>query len=280
LTPPGATCDLQVHTTASDGQLAPAAVVAEAVVRGLAAIAITDHDTVAGLAAAHAAGAAAGVRVVPGVELAAFDDQREVHLIGLHVTVTPAFEGRLAELRAARRARATAICEKLARAGAPIAVDDVLRAADGAVGRPHVAKVLIAAGFAHDRQDAFDRWLKAGRPGYVPKERFPLSEAIALVHAAGGLAIWAHPGAEGRRTAIERFAALGLDGVEVKHPSHSPDDARRILALVDHLGLVPSGGSDWHGETSGWRVLGNQQVPLEWLARQDARVAARHAVAT
>jgi predicted metal-dependent phosphoesterase TrpH len=130
---------------------------------------------------------------------------------------------------------------------------------------------------ARDSRDAFDRYLGAGKPAFVAKLRLSVAEAIELAHRAGGLAILAHPGPEGRREPIERYAALGLDGVEVRHPGHSAEDISRIGTLVDFLGLVPSGGSDWHGASDGPRVLGSMRVPAEWLVRQEARVAERRA---
>jgi hypothetical protein len=153
-------------------------------------------------------------------------------------------------------------------------MDAVLVAAGGgALGRPHVAKALIAGGFVKDSREAFDRYLAAGKPGYVEKERLEIAEGIRFIHEAGGIAIVAHPGARGRRERIEPLVALGLDGLEVRHPSHSSEDMKRIAALAAHFGLVPSGGSDWHGAMHGGRVLGALQVPLAWLDAQDARVA-------
>ena len=163
----------------------------------------------------------------------------------------------------------------------PISFDEVLaRAGDAAIGRPHLARVLIEGGWARDSRDAFDRYLGAGRPAYVPKHRLSLGDAIALVHAGGGLAVLAHPGAEGRREMIQRFVALGLDGLEVRHPGHTAEDTKRLGALAEFFGLVPSGGSDWHGAHEGPRVLGVMRVPASWLEQQDARVEVRRGTAT
>ena len=140
--------------------------------------------------------------------------------------------------------------------------------------------MLIDGGWARDSRDAFDRYLGAGRPAYVPKHRLSVADAIALVHAGGGLAILAHPGPDGRRETIERFVAVGLDGVEVRHPGHNTEDTNRLSALAEFFGLVPSGGSDWHGAAEGPRVLGAMRVPLKWLEQQDARVEARRGADT
>jgi predicted metal-dependent phosphoesterase TrpH len=264
-----------MHSTASDGSRAPADVVSAAKKANLAAIALTDHDSVAGLPEAHAAGAVLGVRVVSGVELSAVEGETETHLLGLHLRDTDVLERGLADLREMRARRARSIVQRLNDLGVAVSFDAVLgQAGNGVVGRPHVARALIAEGWATDARDAFDRYLGAGRPAYVAKEQLSMCDAIAMIHAAGGLAVLAHPGPGGTRERIEALRALGLDGVEVKHPSHSSADTTRLRGLCEQLGLVPSGGSDWHGAADGPRTIGMMQVPMEWLARQDAQLAA------
>jgi len=241
----------------------------------LVAIALTDHDTVAGLAEARGVGAELGVRIVNGVELSAVEGQTETHLLGLHLRDTTVLENELAQLREMRGRRAARIVELLQSQGVQVTLDDVLlQAGSGAIGRPHVARALVADGWAIDVRDAFDRYLGAGRPAFVAKDQLGMREAIAMVHAAGGLAVLAHPGGGGTRERIEALAALGLDGVEVKHPSHSPQDVARLRACVDQLGLIASGGSDWHGAADGPRTIGMMHVPIDWLRRQDERVEA------
>jgi 3',5'-nucleoside bisphosphate phosphatase len=245
---------------------------------GLAAIALTDHDTIAGLREAADAGVAEGVRVVPGVELSAVEADEETHLLGLHLRDTTPIERRLDELRVMRRSRGEAIVRRLNELGVRISFDDVLaQAAGAALGRPHIARALVNEGWATDLRDAFDRYLGNGRPACVPKERLPIREAIEIIHSARGIAVLAHPGQSGTRKRIESLVDQGLDGVEVRHPSHSSEDAARLGALVDFFGLVPSGGSDWHGVTEGNRVLGAMRIPAAWLDRQDRRVAERAA---
>jgi predicted metal-dependent phosphoesterase TrpH len=148
-------------------------------------------------------------------------------------------------------------------------------AAGGAVGRPHVARALVDGGWVRDLREAFDRYLGAGRPAFVAKLRLSVGEAIDLVHRAGGLAVMAHPGEDGTRARVEALVGEGLDGLEVRHPGHSAEDVARLGALVEHFGLVPSGGSDWHGTGDGVRALGGQRIPYDWLAQQDARRRAR-----
>jgi 3',5'-nucleoside bisphosphate phosphatase len=270
--------DLHVHSTASDGARAPADVVQEAKRVGLAAIALTDHDTVAGIAEASAAGAALGIRVVAGVELSAVEGDAETHILGLHLSDTHDLEARLVGLRDMRRTRAERIVQRLNELGVRIALPAVLdQSAGGAIGRPHIARAMIAEGWAVDFRDAFDRYLGNGKPAFVPKDKLPVSDAIQLIHRAGGLAVLAHPASSGTRERVEAFVALGIDGLEVRHPSHTPDDAARLAALVDYFGLVPSGGSDWHGSGDGARTLGAMRIPADWLSRQDGRVNARAA---
>lgn len=267
--------DLHMHSTASDGSRSPAEVVRAAKRASLVAIALTDHDTVAGLAEARGVGAELGVRIVNGVELSAVEGQTETHLLGLHLRDTTVLENELAQLREMRGRRAARIVELLQSQGVQVTLDDVLlQAGSGAIGRPHVARALVADGWAIDVRDAFDRYLGAGRPAFVAKDQLGMREAIAMVHAAGGLAVLAHPGGGGTRERIEALAALGLDGVEVKHPSHSPQDVARLRACVDQLGLIASGGSDWHGAADGPRTIGMMHVPIDWLRRQDERVEA------
>jgi hypothetical protein len=270
--------DLHSHSTASDGSRSPADVIREAKRVGLSAIALTDHDTLDGIAEATAVGAELGVRVVAGVELSAVEGDVETHILGLHLSDTREMEAKLVELREMRRSRAERIVVRLNELGVRVELSAVLeQAAGGAIGRPHVARAMIAEGWAVDFRDAFDRYLGNGKPAYVGKDRLAIVDAIGLIHRAGGLAILAHPSHSGTRERIASLVAQGMDGVEVKHPSHSSEDVLRLTALVAHFSLVPSGGSDWHGAAEGPRTLGMMHVPADWLGQQDGRVRARAA---
>lgn len=270
--------DLHMHSTASDGSRPPGDVVREAKRVGLCAIALTDHDTLDGLAEAETVGAELGVRIVRGIELSAVEGNVETHILGLHLADTAALEMRLVELREMRRTRAERIVAKLNELGVRIELASVLEQANGgAIGRPHVARAMIAEGWAVDFRDAFERYLGNGKPAYVMKDRLAVRDAIDLIHATGGLAVLAHPAQGGTRERIEAFVREGIDGVEVRHPSHSAEDIARLGALVEHFSLVPSGGSDWHGAMDGPRVLGMMRVPRAWLERQDGRVRVRAA---
>lgn len=266
--------DLHTHSTASDGTISPEGAIEAAARYGLAALALTDHDTIDGVPAARVAGERLGIRVIAGVELSAFQEDNEIHLLALHLTHLEALEVRLSELRANRHTRAQKIVEKLNALGIPLTLDEVLQQSNGgAVGRPHVARALIARGVVHEFRDAFTRYLGNAGSAFVARERLSIEGAIAIAHEAGALAIWAHPGDGGRRERLEPLVAAGLDGLEIKHPSHSSEDVKRLQALADFFNLVPSGGSDWHGAPDGSRRLGIMNVPLEWLERQDEKVA-------
>jgi predicted metal-dependent phosphoesterase TrpH len=268
--------DLHTHSTASDGARAPREVVRAARDIGLAAMALTDHDTVDGLPEARQEGESLGVRVVSGIELSAVEGADETHLLGLHLRDIGVLETRLRDLRQMRLTRAERMVARLNELGVRVSLEDVLaQSAGGAVGRPHIARALVNDGWATDLRDAFDRYLGNGKAAFIPKDRLSLSDAIAMIHAAGGLAILAHPGQSGTRKRVESLLPLGLDGLEVRHPSHSPEDIARLQALVEHFRLTPSGGSDWHGVTEGGRSLGMMRVPSAWLECQDQVVAGR-----
>lgn len=278
ITPAPRFVDLHAHSTASDGSRLPADVIRAAHAAGLEAIALTDHDTVDGIPEAEAEGARLGVRVVRGVELSAVEGNVETHLLGLHLEEPRLIAEQLESLRLMRVARAERIVARLNDLGVRVSMESVLaQSGEGAVGRPHVARAMVAEGWATDIRDAFDRYLGNNRPAYVGKDQLTLADAIATVHRAGGIAVLAHPGGGGTRARVEQLAAIGLDGVEVLHPSHSAEDQARLRALTDHFGLVASGGSDWHGAAEGPRTLGMMKVPASWLSIQDERVAARRA---
>ncbi|MDA1081121.1 MAG: PHP domain-containing protein [Gemmatimonadetes bacterium] len=269
--------DLHAHTTASDGTASPEEFVAAAVAAELSAIAVTDHDTVGAVPAVSRLAKEHGLDVVAGVELSLHDDAgRELHVLGLHLADTAMVDAALESVRDARRSRAESIVEKLNAIGVTVQMDAVLaEAAGGAVGRPHIARALLKAGHATTLQQVFDRWIGAGKPAYVDKQRLSIADGIDLVHRAGGIAVYAHPGGEATRERIAGLVDGGLDGIEVRHPSHGAKDIKHIRALVKTFGLVPSGGSDWHGAMGGLRVLGCMNVAPEWLDAQRERIAAR-----
>lgn len=267
--------DLHTHSTASDGARLPAEVVRAAAAIKLAAMALTDHDTVAGLPEAEEAGTALGVRIIPGVELSAVEGDVETHVLGLHISDRGDMERRLVSLREMRVNRALRIVERLNSLGVPVTMEAVLaQAAGGAVGRPHVARALIAGGWCADFREAFDRYLGNGRTAFVAKEKLPLVDAIEMIHRAGGIAVLAHPGGNLTHERVAVLASAGLDGLEVLHPSHNWEDSKRLDGLAAEFDLVRSGGSDWHGTPDGTRALGMMRVPIQWLDAQEKRAAA------
>lgn len=279
--PQGPYVDLHAHTTASDGRATPEELIALASAADLQAVAITDHDTLDGLPAAQVAADAAGIQLVHGIELSTIDGAREVHLLGLHLASTASLAEQLIAVQSARVDRAVEMVAKLNKLGMPVTMEMVLaEAAGGAVGRPHVARALVAGGWVRDMRDAFDRYLGDGKAANVGKLRIELADGISLIHAAGGVAVWAHPQGEGNKDKIGRYAALGLDGVEVRHPSHSSEDLARLATLCEHFGLLKSGGSDWHGALDGFRPLGCMHVPAPWMDAQIERALEWRARAT
>jgi predicted metal-dependent phosphoesterase TrpH len=262
--------DLHLHTTASDGRCTPEALVQRAAAAGLSVIAVTDHDTTAGLAPARAATAAAGLRFVAGIEITAIEAGHDVHVLGYFIDPEHAgLQAFLADARASRAARIGAIVERLAAAGAPIDPQLLLaRAArqdGGSVGRPLIARALVEAGHASDTGDAFERWLGRDRPGFVPRAGAPPERVIAMVHEAGGLASLAHPGLAGIDDRIPALRDAGLDAVEVYHSDHDELARERYAALAERLGLLLTGGSDYHGDPAHGIALGAVTLPArEW----------------
>jgi 3',5'-nucleoside bisphosphate phosphatase len=264
--------DLHLHSTASDGALAPAEVVRRAAAAGLAALALTDHDSVAGLAEAGPEAARAGLELLPGVEVAVRAPWGEMHLLlygeGLG---HPVLQGALDRARAERAARGEAMVACLNRLGVAVSVAEVEAQAAGApVGRPHVARALVAAGTVRTLEEAFDRFLGRGRPAYVPRPLPPLTEVASLVRRIGAVASAAHLGARASRALLAAFAADGLDAVEVHHPSHSAAQRAQLERWAGELGLLRTGGSDWHGAPGvgpSHATVGSERVPLAWVER-------------
>jgi hypothetical protein len=250
--------DLHAHSNASDGTDSPAQLVTNAYTAGLDVVALTDHDTVAGYAEAfEAIGTLRGrpFALVPGIELSCIADGVSLHLLGyLFDPANEELANEMTLLRTDRVRRAKSMVEKLVELGASISWEQVSRiAGDAAVGRPHVALALVEAGVVVDVPSAFSQeWIGNGGRAYVEKYSLAPERAISLVKAAGGAAVFAHPAASSRGAIvgdayIERFAAAGLDGLEVDHPDHSEETRVRLRGLAADLGLLVTGSSDYHG---------------------------------
>ena len=245
--------DLHLHTTASDGTLAPRDLVARASAAGLTTISVTDHDTTSGLAEAQAAATSLEMTLIPGIEITAVEAGRDVHVLGYFFDAeSKVLAEFLGEQRADRWRRVREMCRRLADMGFAI---DVEALADGAasrsgrsIGRPAIADALVRAGHARDRDDAFNRLIGRDSPAYVPRVGIGASDVIGIIQRAGGIASLAHPVLAGIDHVIPALASRGLAALEARHSDHSPDVEAHYRTLAASLGLAVSGGSDFHGD--------------------------------
>jgi predicted metal-dependent phosphoesterase TrpH len=269
--------DLHSHTTSSDGQYSPDELLTRAAAAGITSLAVTDHDTVAGLAAAGTAAAARGIELVPGIEISAFVDKREVHVLGHFVRHTDAELLRFcAGVKVERTTRMERMAEKMRELGFPVGMDEIERIAQGAqLCRPHLAQALAARGYVRTTKEAFDRWLGDGKPGHVERVRLPAGDAIALIHRAGGTATLAHPAISRMgRAEIEELKKQGLDGLEVDHSDHPPTVREKMRAITEALELIPTAGSDFHGEKiAPNRLLGTASMDPARFAQLKAKAS-------
>ncbi|MDH4037136.1 MAG: PHP domain-containing protein [Candidatus Krumholzibacteria bacterium] len=259
--------DLHTHSNNSDGVHAPSALIDLAKWKGISAISLCDHDSLEGYPELEAAARREGIEVLTGVELSCEHIGHDLHVLGYGVDRTsPPLQALLHDFRAARQRRGEQIVEKLAGQGIRIDIEKVMaKAAGGALGRPHIAAALVEAGLVPDFPQAFARYIGEGCPAYVEKYKMLPDEAVAAIHAAGGLAFVAHPGyyledEDAFRTMLQR----GFDGVEVYHPYHQPAVIKRLLGIASDYNLLISGGSDFHG-FAGRDNLGEPAVPYSLL---------------
>lgn len=269
--------DLHTHSLASDGTQTPRELVRDAAESGLDVVAITDHDTTAGWGEAAAAAREVGIDLVRGMEISTRHHHRGVHLLAYLPDPThPGLKAELARIVGGRDSRAPAMVEALNRAGIAITADDVRESNPGTTvtGRPHVADALVRSGQVASRDEAFERWLNPGRPGYVDRYAADLTTMIGLVAAAGGVTVIAHPWGRGRkdnlpRRELEQLRAVGLGGIEVDHQDHkTPVDVREELrAIARDLDLVATGSSDHHGLGKSNHALGCNTTPVEEYER-------------
>ncbi|MHB8995177.1 MAG: PHP domain-containing protein [Armatimonadota bacterium] len=276
--------DLHVHSNASDGTLTPVEVVEEAIARGLTAVGIVDHDTMRGLPSAAAA-AAGRITFIPGVEISTQIKNAEMHILGY--LMAQDYQPLLDELQHVREERISRIhrtVTRLQELAVRITFDDIVAACENvtpghcedeaALGRPHVAAALVRTGAVRTPAEAFDRYLRRGRPAYVDRYRAEPARAIELIREAGGIAVLAHPGLMHRDSIIPTLIEQGLGGIEAYHVSHTPSTVRRYLEMAERLGLIVTGGTDSHGPKGTTPVeIGAVDVPdavaerlLEWKA--------------
>lgn len=265
--------DLHTHTTASDGSLTPKELVTKAKQAGLLAIAVTDHDTVDGVEEAICAGKEAGIEVVGGVELSC-DYQREMHIVGLMTDHTnPGLLHALEEQSKKRAVRNGKTLQRLQELGVDITLDEVKRVATGNIwGRAHFARVLCDKGYVSSVKEGFQKYLGSGRPAHINEERFQPEEAIALIRRAGGVPVLAHmhflkldlPELE---EMLIRLKQAGLMGAEAIYTEYTPEQEAEYTKLIDKLGLLKSGGSDFHGEMKPQITLNreNLKIPYSFL---------------
>lgn len=268
--------DLHVHTTASDGRCTPRQLVERAARAGVIVIAVTDHDTVAAVTEVQSAAQARGIEVVAGIEITAVEGGRDVHMLGYFINPDDsALAVFLSQQRAQRIARVEALAVRLAELGMPIDVEPLLahvpQQGGRSVGRPQIARAMIAAGYVADTREAFERWLATGRPAFVPRSGAPPVDVIDIVHAAGGLASLAHPGQTQVDARIATYAEAGLDAIEVYHPDHDADAIERYRRIATQQKLLVTGGSDFHGDEEHGGEPGAVALSMdEWIRLREA----------
>lgn len=268
--------DLHTHSAASDGALRPCELVAAAAALGLEAMAVTDHDTLAGQAEAAAAAEAHGIEVIRGVEISVDSPLGKMDMLGLFIRPdAPGLAERLADLQQRRASRNDRMIAQLAALGLPIDMDTVrAEAGGGQIGRPHMAAALIRCGAARDVSDAFDRFLGPGCPAYLPKDKITAEEGAALIREAGGLPILAHPFSMKRSgaallEALLTLKAQGVVGMECRYGRYRPGQCDELTALAAETGLLPSAGSDYHADLQPVSRLGetygHERTNRRWL---------------
>ncbi len=258
--------DLHVHTTASDGLYSPFRVVQEAHKKNLAAVAITDHDTMKGLEEAEKAAARFAVEIVPGIEFSTLYQKKEIHILGYYCNPENLLlQETLLQYQKDRRLRMEKMIDRLKEMGINVELDDVLvKVKGGIVGRPHLAAVLCQKGFCSTFEEAFSRYIGYDRPAYVGRMPFPPEKAISVIREAEGVPVLAHPGLSEEDALIPSLVRAGLQGIEVYHPEHDEASINRYLHFARAHHLLITGGSDFHGENIGSaRAVG--AVTLDYL---------------
>ena len=271
--------DLHLHTNFSDGTFSPEELVAHASRHGLAAIALTDHDTVEGCARAAAACAAANIEFIAGSELTAEQDDNEIHILGYFLdTQNATLLTEIGKFQTVRQNRIREMVARLNELNVPLNVDAVFALANcRSPGRPHVARALVKAGLVANLDEAFERFLKKNRPAWVPKAKMSALTAIELIHQAGGLAVMAHPGLNRADQVIPDLVAAGLDGIECFHTKHPAATSEHYLQIAKKHSLLVTGGSDCHGLSKGRPLIGTVKLPYDHVKKLRAARDARRA---
>lgn len=264
--------DLHLHTKFSDGTFTPEELVLRAQQNGLACIALTDHDSVEGCARASKACAAVKMDFIPGAELTAEHDDVEVHILGYFLDITDEkFLARIGTFQAVRQNRIHEMVAALNKLGIPLKAESVFALANcKSPGRPHVARALVKENLIGSLDEAFERFLKKGRPAWVPKTKMSALEAVELIHRAGGLAVIAHPGLNRSDDIIPDLVDAGMDGIECFHTKHSTVMSERYLEIADKYHLLVTGGSDCHGFSKKQPLIGTVKLPYEHVEQMKA----------
>lgn len=270
--------DLHTHSTASDGIYSPTELLRQAAEVGLKVQALTDHDSTNGLVEALQAAQTHGIELIPGIELNTDVKGGEVHVLGYFIEYQRTeLQAVLSTLRDARVLRGQRMVEKLNEQGLAITWERVREIAQGSVGRPHVAEALLEKGYVKSIGEAFDKYIGAGRPGYIPRYKLAPQDAIRLIASANGIPVMAHPltmpGLDGLRSWLPDLVATGLRGLEVYYGPYTPEQVQSLLTIADEHHLIPTGGTDFHGPGIHPTPLGGRYVPYESVERLKAAAA-------
>jgi len=265
--------DLHLHTHFSDGTFSPEELTGHAQRLGFAALALTDHDSVEGCAPMAAACNAAGIEFIPGTELTAEHNDIEVHLLGYCLdTQNEKLLSEIIKFQTVRQNRIREMVARLNQLKVPLEVEAVFALANcKSPGRPHVARALTKAGLVKHLDEAFERYLRKGRPAWVPKAKMSALEGIELIHQAGGLAVMAHPGLNRTDEIIPALADAGLDGIECFHTKHTTAMSEHYLEIADQFNLLVTGGSDCHGFSKGKPLIGTVKLPYDCVEKLKAK---------
>ncbi|QBD80138.1 PHP domain-containing protein [Ktedonosporobacter rubrisoli] len=272
--------DLHTHSTASDGIYSPTELLQRAKDIGLRVLALTDHDSSDGIDEASQAAASLDIDFIPGIEINTDVNGGEVHMLGYFIEYQlPAFQAVLKVLRDARERRGQRMVELLNEQGVSIAWEKVREIAQGAVGRPHVAKALLEAGYVQTIGEAFDKYIGTGRPAYVPRYKLSPVDAVHLIASANGLPVMAHPvelpGLEELRNWLPELCEAGLVGLETYYGPYTSEQEQALLALANEYKLIPTGGTDFHGPGIHPTPLGGRYVPYDAVERLKAAAEER-----
>lgn len=270
--------DLHLHTTFSDGTYSPEQLAAEAKRFGFVAIALTDHDTVEGCTRMKLACEAGSIEFIPATELTCEVTGVELHMLGYFLDVEhPRLLKQMTRFQASRQDRIREIVARLRRLQVPLEEEDVFALANcNSPGRPHVARALIQRKICASLDEAFERFLKKNRPGWVPKEKITAEEALTLIHEAGGLAVVAHPGLARTEEALPALIEAGIDGIECFHTRHSPSASEYYVGVAEQHNLAVTGGSDCHGMNKGKPLIGSIKLPYQYVRQLKERLRSGH----